>query len=65
MNGASQGGWQDRARRFGWTVLFVAIALSFAVEILRAIAPVLVVGAIIAGIVYLLVAIVRYRRSRW
>lgn len=65
MTGPPQGGWQERARRFGWTVLFVAFALSFAAEILRAIAPVLVVGAIVAGVVYVGVLIVRYRRSRW
>jgi hypothetical protein len=65
VNGPPQGGWQERARRFGWTVLFVAFAISLAVDILRVIAPVLAVGAIVAGVIYLVVAIVRYRRSRW
>jgi len=65
VNGPPQGGWQERARRFGWTVLFVSFALSFAAQILQAIAPVLVVGATVAGVVYLAVTIARYRRSRW
>lgn len=65
MNAPPPGGWNERARRFAWTVLFLAIVLSFAADVLRAIAPMLIVGAVVGGAVYLGVLIARYRRSRW
>jgi len=65
VNGPPQSGWNERARKFGWTVLFVSIVLSFAVDVLRAIAPVLMLGAVVGGIVYVSVLVARYQRSRW
>ncbi len=65
MDGPPPGGWSERARRFGVTVLIVAFALSFAASVLRAIAPELIVVAVVGGAAYVGVLVARYRRSRW
>ena len=65
MNDFPHSGWQDRARGFAWTVLFVVIALTFAVNALAAIAPTIMAVVSIGVLVYAGVMIARYRRSRW
>ena len=65
MNGPPSGGWNERARRLAWTLIFLAFALSFAAGVLRALAPVLIIGTVVGAAVYLGVVIARYRKSRW
>lgn len=65
MNGPYQGGWNDQARRFAFTILLLAIALSVAAKVFMRLAPALVTLAVLAAAVYGIVLIVRYRRSQW
>jgi hypothetical protein len=65
VNGPQPGGWSERARRLAATVLIVAFALWFAASILRAIASVLILVAVLGGTAYVGVLVARYRRSRW
>jgi len=65
VNAPPPRGWNERARRLAWTVLFLAFALSFAANVLRAIVPMLIVAAAVGGVLYVGVLIARYRRSRW
>ena len=47
------------------SLLAVAIAIHIAADLIRSVAPeLIIVGAVIA-LVYVFVAIARYRRSRW
>lgn len=65
MNGPYQGGWNDQARRFAFTILILAIALSFAAKVFVRLAPTLITLAVLGAAVYGVVLVVRYRRSRW
>jgi hypothetical protein len=65
MDGSPPSSWSQRARRFAVTVLIVTFALSFAVSVLRAIAPVLFIVAVVSVTAYVGVLVARYRRSRW
>jgi len=58
-------GWQTTARGLATTVLLVAIALYIAVRLIEAVAEVLIGLAVAGAFVYVVVLIVRYRRSRW
>ena len=57
--------WQEKARGTAATALFVAIALYLVVSLLDQIAPMLFALAGLAVLSSVLVAIIRYRRSRW
>ena len=46
-------------------VLFVAVALTVAVDLLRQILPWLVVGAVLVGAGWLISLRIRQRRDRW
>jgi hypothetical protein len=46
-------------------ILGTVIALNLGVAFLRPILPWLIGGALLAGMVWLAIAIVRWRRSRW
>ena len=65
MSNYPPSGWQDRARGFAWTVLFVVIALTFAANMLTAIAPTIITVLLVSSLVYAGVLVARYRRSRW
>ena len=65
MNDFPQSGWQGRARGFAWTVLFVVIALTFAIHTLATIAPTIVTVLVIGTGLYVGVVSARHRRSRW
>ena len=57
--------WHTDAKRFAMTVLFVAIALYLAAQLIEAVLPTLLVIGAVAAVVSGVVAIGRHRRSRW
>ena len=63
MNGS--GNWETGAKRIAMTVLSVAVALYIAVQLIRAVAGVLIVIGAAIAVVYLAIQINHYRKSRW
>lgn len=64
MSGDSKGP-VERAFRASLLVLGIAFALNMAIEYLRSVVPWLI-GVVVAGaIAWIVVAIIRWRRSKW
>jgi len=57
--------WQATLRAASVTVLFVALALYFAMHLLESVANVLIILAVVGAVVAGVVVAVRARRSRW
>jgi hypothetical protein len=57
--------WQSNLRGVAVTVLFVALALFFAVRLLESVAVGLIILATAAALIAGIVVVVRARRSRW
>lgn len=57
--------WKTSAKSLAATALLVAIGLYLAVRLIESVATVLIVLAAGAAVSYIVVLIVRYRRSRW
>jgi hypothetical protein len=51
--------------RASMLVLGTVIALNLAIALLRPILPWLISGAVVGGVIWVVVAVVRWRRSRW
>ena len=65
MTAPNPSNWQTTARGLATTVLLVAIALYIAVRLIEAVAEVLIGLTAAGAFAYVVVIIVRYRRSRW
>ncbi len=65
MNTTTPNNWQTSLKGLAATLLLVAIALSIAVHLLEAVAPVLITIGIVAAIAYAVFVVGRHRRSRW
>jgi hypothetical protein len=57
--------WRTAIVNMAIAALVVAIALHVAAELVRSVAPELIALSSAAVLCYVLVAIARYRRSRW
>lgn len=57
--------WQSSLRGLAATCFLVALGLYLAVQLIKAVAVVLIVLAAIAAAIYLGVCITRYRKSKW
>jgi hypothetical protein len=55
----------DRILRFAGTALVAAVAIFFAVHLIESVLPNLIAVLAVVGAVYGVIAVVRYRRSRW
>jgi threonine/homoserine/homoserine lactone efflux protein len=63
--GTDPGRWSRSVLAWALRVLVAAVALRLALNLLVSMAPVLIGGAIIAGVIYLLYMVYKIRRSRW
>jgi hypothetical protein len=57
--------WQTSAKKFATTALVVAIALYVAIRLLEAVGTELIIVAGIGTFAYVILLVVRYRRSQW
>jgi hypothetical protein len=65
VSGLEPNNWQNALRRIAATCLLAAVGLYLTVDIIKAIAPVLIVLVVVVGVVYSVVCFERHRRSRW
>ena len=55
----------DWVFRASMLLLGAVIALNLAIALLRPVLPWLIGGAVVGGVIWIVVAVVRWRQSRW
>jgi hypothetical protein len=65
MNTPNPYSWQHSLRGLAATAVLVAGGLYIAVHLIEAIARILIAILVVAAVVYGIVCVERYRRSRW